>query len=635
MLKPRRMLRVRIQCLTGSLPELAWQLARLDSFAPDPRPIEEPGDTALLEQDPTCDYGRIHAQTSERLQKIGRHIAVAWQSPVTPAGWVSLSQLSRANEQLGELWRLCSEYEERVRGLNDELRRNQQLEATLANFASLDIDLSLLQNERSFLDIRLGVVPRHNLEQLRAALEIAGYHLFPFLEQGESRHLVVLGPKGDHPETVETLLDTAGFHPLMIPQELQAEPRQASTTLQQQRQLLLARLRQEESDMQDCANLHRAELQQLAGQVHSAAPCARLQGAARARGELSVLQGWVPEAQFDDLQSTLKAALQDRLVIDAWRPTAEDRGSIPSLMARSRLLHPFAILVRQYGVPRYGEIDPTLLFSFSFIAMFGMMFGDLGQGAVIVLVALALRRRLGPYTQFAVLAGLSAMLFGWLYGSVFGYEEWISPRWLSPMHHPMTLLTLAVAWGAGFLLLGGVIAIHNRLVENNLEAALFESNGLLSLLLYLSLLGGGLHYGQAGSFGLLPMILLTLTLLGIFSHRLVEARGGLGERILVALIETFETLTGYLSNTFSFLRVAAFSLNHVALAIAIFTLAEMSSGAGHWLTLVLGNLFILVLEGAIVTIQVLRLEYFEGFSRFYAGDGTPFHPLTLSEGRTP
>ena len=109
-------------------------------------------------------------------------------------------------------------------------------------------------------------------------------------------------------------------------------------------------------------------------------------------------------------------------------------------------------------------------------------------------------------------------------------------------------------------------------------------------------------------------------------------RSPTGERILVVVVETFETITGYISNSLSFLRVTAFSLNHVALAIAVFTLAETMGPTGHWVTVVLGNVFILVLEGAIVTIQVLRLEYFEGFSRFFSGDGKEFRPLRLNLG---
>ena len=86
---------------------------------------------------------------------------------------------------------------------------------------------------------------------------------------------------------------------------------------------------------------------------------------------------------------------------------------------------------------------------------------------------------------------------------------------------------------------------------------------------------------------------------------------------------------GYLANTLSFLRVAAFALNHVALSLAVFTLAGMLDTAGHWIMIVVGNLFIIVVEGAIVMIQTLRLEYYEGFSRFFRGDGRAFEPLRL------
>ncbi len=104
------------------------------------------------------------------------------------------------------------------------------------------------------------------------------------------------------------------------------------------------------------------------------------------------------------------------------------------------------------------------------------------------------------------------------------------------------------------------------------------------------------------------------------------------EKILVVFIETLEIVIGYISNTLSFLRVAAFSLNHVALSIAVFTLADMMGAFGHVMTVILGNLFVLVLEGGIVMIQVMRLEFYEGFARYFSGDGHEFAPLRLRRG---
>jgi V/A-type H+-transporting ATPase subunit I len=130
-----------------------------------------------------------------------------------------------------------------------------------------------------------------------------------------------------------------------------------------------------------------------------------------------------------------------------------------------------------------------------------------------------------------------------------------------------------------------------------------------------------------GSVGLIAGLAILIPFVVILGYKWRENQSPLGEKILVVAVEGFESIISYVSNTLSFLRVAAFSLNHVALAIAVFTLADMLGTTGHWISVVLGNVFIIVVEGFIVTIQVLRLEYYEGFSRFFRGDGRIFKPL--------
>ena len=134
---------------------------------------------------------------------------------------------------------------------------------------------------------------------------------------------------------------------------------------------------------------------------------------------------------------------------------------------------------------------------------------------------------------------------------------------------------------------------------------------------------------QAGGAGWLATTMVAVGLAGVIAGawRETDSRGA--ERLLVLLIETAEMLIGYVSNTLSFLRVAAFSLNHAALAFAVITVAGVMGPAGNWITLLLGNLVILVLEGGIVLIQVLRLEYYEGFVRFFNGNGRAYRPLRL------
>jgi len=189
-----------------------------------------------------------------------------------------------------------------------------------------------------------------------------------------------------------------------------------------------------------------------------------------------------------------------------------------------------------------------------------------------------------------------------------------------------------VGFGVGFIVFTLLVNARNKFVAGHIAEALFDSTGLAGLVFYLGAVGsvvslaGGADVGQASG------LLAGVGIVTIAAFKWLEAKAGLGERILVTAIETLETGINLFANTLSFMRVAAFSLNHVALALAIFTLANGLDAAGHWFTIVLGNIVIIVLEGGIVAIQALRLMYYEGFSRFFSGDGTEFVPLRLEGG---
>ena len=153
--------------------------------------------------------------------------------------------------------------------------------------------------------------------------------------------------------------------------------------------------------------------------------------------------------------------------MDARNPRADERPLVPTVAVKNRLLAPFAMLVHQYGIPQYGEVDPTPLFALTFLLMFGAMFGDLGQGAVIAGAAWYYRDKLGRFAPFGILAGGSSMVFGLLYGSVFGFEHVLPALWMSPLHDPILMLKLALGWGVIFLTIACLLAIYNRLVIGN------------------------------------------------------------------------------------------------------------------------------------------------------------------------
>src|SRR5699024_3541153 len=103
---------------------------------------------------------------------------------------------------------------------------------------------------------------------------------------------------------------------------------------------------------------------------------------------------------------------------------------------------------------------------------------------------------------------------------------------------------------------------------------------------------------------------------------------GVGGYLSVELFELFEVVLSFFSNTMSFLRVGGFVLSHAGMMAVVFTLSEMVGSAASPVVIVVGNLFVMGMEGLIVGIQVLRLEFYELFSRYFDGDGVPFTPVT-------
>lgn len=626
MFRPLPMQRVTLQVLREDAPHAALVLAENGLFDPEPsHKLEE-----QLPEAPSEHYRELYRSARARLDKILACCGLLREEPLTRTRVVEERELEQVNERLGELWRELSEKEERLHRLQEERKSAEQLLGTLDKFSNLDLDLGLLQGQKRFLDIHIGTLPSANLQRLSEAAGLAGYFMKPFLESEETAYVVVAGPMGHQQEELNRLLEAAGFHPLTIPGEFRDHPEKVRSGLDERIRRNEDEVAALDRELQARAVRYRDELTYLEETLELAQPYAELTDALRGRGGLSLISGWVPTRELPRLRSLLEEALPHPFVLDAREPFPDERSRVPSFVRHSRLLRPFAELVKNYGVPRYGEVDPTVLFALTFTAMFGMMFGDVGHGLIftaagIYLLFTPLRR----FTPCVVGAGLSSTLFGFLYGSVFGYEELIHPIWVAPLSDPMLMLTVALYWGVGFILLVTAITVINRISDGRWLDALLDGKGVTGGLLYLGGLALGQSWFSGEPVGWLHWAAVAVPLGVILGYSWRHQKAGLGEKILVVFMEGFETLLGYIANTLSFLRVAAFSLNHVALAIAVFTLAEMMGTMGHWITVVLGNVFIMVLEGAIVAIQVLRLEYYEGFSRFFGGEGREFCPLKL------
>ena len=198
--------------------------------------------------------------------------------------------------------------------------------------------------------------------------------------------------------------------------------------------------------------------------------------------------------------------------------------------------------------------------------------------------------------------------------------------------------------GATTILLSMILNIYSSFRRKNYENAIFGQNGIAGILFYGSLMIGMGSMVLGANLMSLPYIfgLIVLPLVLIFFK---EPLGKLlarkpdwrpekwGEYIVQNSFEMFEIMLSYITNTMSFLRVGAYVLVHAGMMMVVFTIAEIVPGGiiGYTIVAVFGNIFVIALEGLLVGIQVLRLNFYELFSRFFDGQGRPFTPIKVSE----
>ncbi|MFF7236695.1 V-type ATPase 116kDa subunit family protein [Streptomyces collinus] len=358
----------------------------------------------------------------------------------------------------------------------------------------------------------------------------------------------------------------------------------------------------------------------------------RAEGAVR-QGEVAALAGWCPAGEVSRVAGRLAAAG------GALLPLPSPRGTDPPTLLRPGRAASFTPLVTTYGTPAYADVDPSWLAGLAYVAMFGIMFGDVGHGALLVLGAVALRlgwpRRLaglGRLWPFLAGAGVASMAAGAAYGEFFGPTGLLPVLWLSPLESPARLLAAAVVFGAGLLALAHAAGAVNRVREGGWGSGLYAASGCAGLLFYLGLAlaaAGPVLHRQAPA---VAGAALAVTGLALVGFGLFRATAGGGAGLAETVVRLFDVVVRTGTNTLSFARLAAFGLTHAALADLVWRGTTGLAGrgaagvAGAALLFVVGTAVSFGLEALVAGVQALRLEFYELFSRLFETEGRPFRP---------
>ena len=365
------------------------------------------------------------------------------------------------------------------------------------------------------------------------------------------------------------------------------------------------------------------------------------------RDTFYILCGWMSDRDTQKFQKEIMDDDQIFCIVEDYSVYKEKQP--PTKLRNPRIIRPFEMYVKMYGLPSYGEFDPTWFVALTYSLIFGTMFGDVGQGLCLV-VGGALLYRFRKMTLAAIIsmAGIFSTIFGFLYGSFFGFEELLPAIWLKPKEamtslpfigQMNTVFVVAIAFGMFLILVTILFHIINAIHSKDLENILFDQNAIAGLVFYGSLVAvivlymTGKKLPAAGVLVVMFLIPLLLIMLKEPLTRLVQKKqpaieGSKPMFFVQSFFELFEVLLSYFSNTLSFVRMGAFAVSHAAMMEVVLMLAGAANGDSvNWLVIILGNIFVCAMEGLIVGIQVLRLEYYEMFSRFYKGDGREFKPF--------
>ncbi|HPT79187.1 MAG TPA: V-type ATPase 116kDa subunit family protein [Candidatus Atribacteria bacterium] len=545
------------------------------------------------------------------------------------------------SDKVAGMYQRLQAIRDEMAGLDKTLENKRKLHKYFTYMKDIDIRWEDLTGMEYF-DFSIGMMPKDNAVKLKNNYSDIPAVLYKVDTLPDRVVVISIAPKSLKVE-LDRIFNSLSFKKLDVPEDYSGTPREITERLTGEIQGLEAEMAGLRDRIENLKSEYGDEVLRSYSHVKVYEKMEVVKRDAALSTEFFYLAGWIPARKKAELEKRLEPVTSRTQIHYKAAETVGKRITPPTKLRNPVFIRPFEALVAMYGIPSYNELDPTAFVGISYMVLFGAMFGDLGQGLIFLLAGLYLSRVRHRSALGGVLSrlGLSSMVFGALYGSVFGFEEVIPVLLVRPMEDINAMLIGAIALGVVLLTTAYIYNLANAIRRRDLKDGLFGQNGLAGLLFYWILITTVLMYALNGTLPVpLPAVIAVLAvLLGVTVVKeplanLIRRKTPLhDEKVSDYYIESgfgiLETILSMLSNTISFIRVGAFALNHVGLFIAFLTMSEMIHNASGVLILIIGNLVIIGLEGLIVFIQGLRLEYYELFSKYYEGSGVPYEPVRL------
>ncbi len=587
----------------------------------------------LNEEDP---YAPVVAQVQALAKQVGQDL------PDTPGPGAGGGAATREFlEGLSE--RIAALRAERD-SLSEQKALCEQAIEQYSHFVSLKANVDEITSCKH-VKVRFGFLPKAGYNKLMNSYADDPYILFvPCSQTNEGYWGVYLTPRSKAQET-DGIFSMLFFEPLRVPGAA-GSPGEIVEHFRENLEVVGQSIQGIDDRLRAIWDAEREKIEQVYNAARYASAVFSLRRFAAVKGGHFFCVGWVPASYIDTVVTAARAIPGIRVTVDD--PDKAGRHTPPTKLRNAWFVRPFEFFVEMYGLPDYDETDVTAFVAVTFTVLFGIMFGDVGQGLVLTAFSLFMWKvKKNPLFHLMIPCGVASTLAGLVYGSVFGFEEVLDPLYqavglagkpVSVMDSINGILLFAVYIGVVLVLAAMGMNIYTRAKQGHWGDVAFGTNGVVGVITYVA--GVDLVSAFMGAWVFLPVPLAAVLLgLGLAALLFAEALAklcngdpdwkpadGWGNYLMQNFFELLESVLSYLSNTISFLRVGAFVIVHASMMMVVFTLAGTPANP---VVVVLGNLVVIALEALLSAIQGIRLEFYEMFSRFYRGGGHKFEALDI------
>ena len=537
------------------------------------------------------------------------------------------------------------------------------------SLANLSASASELANA-SFLKLKVGKINPADLENIKA--EVPQDAVIVALGEDKTR-IFAAGPK-DNTEKLDEVLDKYNFTEIQLPEDFKGLSEDAIESMKKQIDDSDAKLSEITDQKNNFANSNSDKIKTLLDKLSISSQIGDIECKLEGTEYVYRLTGWVVSAELEKIFNELDELTEKRIAVRKYDPyevpeVLEKKEKVPSEIRHGKLISSFKRMVFSYGSPVYGTIDPTPFVALFFTFLFGLMFGDAGQGLCFLILGILMATKtikFGGWNKFAPIfmaIGCTSMIMGVLTGEFFANETLLVPvaRFLTglfgeprdhilhlmPSSDPHSILTMFKFFGfsvaVGFIInsTGLILNLINNFRQKKFGKTFFGKNGLSGVIFFWYVIAFALrlaffkHTPQLYDW-IIIVVTLFFAAFGEPFERLVDGErpvfeNGFGAAVIGGVVELIEVVSGYMSNTVSFLRVGAFGLAHAVLGYIISSMSALAPLVGELAILIIGNAIVVVLEGMIVAIQVIRLQYYEFFSKFFNETGVEFKPFAFTK----